>query len=307
MAGLKKEQLWNLRLRDARREIVAALPERAYSRSAIESVLSDNREAWRFPRTLHSDYFLEYLTRTKLFKRLLFTRIGEEPSASYSGEMTLFVTPDASRFDIALGLRNGSFLSHLSAAYLHGLTNLLPSVFYTNKEQAPKKTSRTRETELVQEAVDRAFAKPARSTGLSYSDGEVRVILLNGMFTDELDVHEVTSAEEGRMYRATSLERTLIDCTVRPAHAGGIHEVLAMYEAARERISLRRLRKLLDDLAFIYPYRQAVGFLLERAGYTRKQTDLFAHPNFTLNFYLDYAIPEAEFSSTWRLHYPRGF
>lgn len=305
--GLIREELWKLRLKDARKSIIAALPEKTYTRQAIETVLVEERDEWRFPRTLHSEYFLDYLVRSKIMQRHLFTKEGDAGSATYSKEMTLFAKPEATDFDIALGLRGKSFFSHLSAAYIHGLTNLVPKVFYTNREQAPKGPAGTSEADLKQDAVDGAFAKPARKTGLVYTDERIRVVLLAGMFTDQLDVVEANLTEAEEAYLTTSLERTLIDCTVRPAHAGGIHEVLGMYEAARERLSVRRMHKLLEQFAFVYPYRQAVGFMLERAGYPKKQQALFETPSFNIDFYLEYAMPETEFSSRWRLHYPRGF
>lgn len=302
-----KEERWKLRLQDARRDISSLLTETIYAPQTLEALLSQHREEWRFPRTLHSEFFLDYLVRTRLLQKHIFTRVGEKELVSYPEEITLFAKPDASDFDIALGMRSRSHLSHLSAAYLHGLTDLVPRIVYTNREQTPKGNRSTTGGVLKQEAVDRAFSKPERATGYAYTDERVQVVLLNGMFTNRLDVYDAPFGENGRLYPSTSLERTLIDCVVRPNHAGGIHEVLSMYEAARERVSVRRLRKVLDDLAYTYPYRQAIGFMLERAGVDSKQLRAFEHPSFEIDFYLDYEMSETEYSSRWRLKYPKGF
>ncbi len=65
----------------------------------------------------------------------------------------------------------------------------------------------------------------------------------------------------------TSLERTLIDITVRPNYAGGAFAVLDAYRQAIERnlISSNKLVVVFNSIPFIYPYHQAIGFYLERA------------------------------------------
>src|SRR5690606_15410578 len=126
-------------------------------------------------------------------------------------EVVLYATTDAHDVDVAMGLRTNSYLSHLSAAYVHGLTNLIPRVYYTNKEQAPK--AARPQAALTQNAVTSAFAKAERSTGLEYTDGRIAVVLLAGKATNRLEVFDTPFPGEQREYPTTSLERTLIDCT----------------------------------------------------------------------------------------------
>jgi hypothetical protein len=71
--------------------------------------------------------------------------------------------------------------------------------------------------------------------------------------------------------RETSLERTLIDVTVRPGYAGGIEGVLNAYRRALDAISVSRPVNILKQLDYVYPYHQAVGFYMERAGFQDKQ------------------------------------
>jgi predicted transcriptional regulator of viral defense system len=306
MAGISREQRWVFRLRDARSLIAERLTANVLKEKELEQLLAEGRGEWKLPRTLNLDFFADYLIKTKLLRRLVFKRQSESSAASYPAELKLYARPNVSLFDISLGLRPGSFLSHLSAAYVHGLTEVLPRTIYVNKEQAPKALNE-RPNKLVQESIDQAFAKPARRSGFAYTSDEVTLVLLAGQNSGNLDVVDV-NAPDGNSYPTTSLERTLIDCVVRPSQAGGIHEVKNMYEAARDRVSLRRLRKVLDDLRFVYPYRQSIGFLLQKAGYLEQRYSMFKDPSFENDFYIDYAIPEGrrEYSSEWRLYVPKG-
>ncbi|HTA89339.1 MAG TPA: hypothetical protein VK745_07185 [Polyangiaceae bacterium] len=306
MPGLRREQLWTVRLRDARSEIATRLSLNVFRENDLEKILAEGRSEWRLPQTLYLDFFVDYLVKTKLLRKLIFTRQAERSAVSYPAELKIYVKPNASPFDIALGLRPGSFLSHLSAAYVHGLTELLPRTIYVNKEQSAKALNE-RSAKLAQQSIDDAFSKAARRSGFAYTSDDLVLVLLAGQNSGNLDILDI-SGPDGNNYATTSLERTLIDCTVRPSQAGGIHEVKNMYEAARERVSVRRLRKLLNDLHFIYPYRQSIGFLLEHTGYPEPRSHTFKQPPFENDFYLDYAIPKErrEYSSDWRLYFPKG-
>ena len=302
--GLAREDLWKLRLRDSRPAIAASLVQRTYTVSALSGLLEESREAWRLPKTLQTEFFLDYLVKSKLLRRESLSLREPSTHSSYADKLVIYAKPDATPIETALTVRQGSFLSHLSAAYVHGLTNLVPRVIYTNKEQPPKQSD-GRERSLSQQAIDKVFSKSARVTALAYVYEEYEIVLLAGQSTGKAEVADF-AAPDGRTYPATSLERTLIDCTVRPLHAGGIHEVVNMYAAAKDRMSVRRLRKLLDDLNFLYPYRQSIGFLLERTGHPAERLAMFEKPPFEFDFYIDYALPQRAYSSRWRLYYPEG-
>lgn len=64
----------------------------------------------------------------------------------------------------------------------------------------------------------------------------------------------------GAKVRVTSLERTLLDATVRPGYAGGVANVLEAYRRAREDLNVSRLINTLGELDHVYPYHQAIGF-----------------------------------------------
>jgi predicted transcriptional regulator of viral defense system len=112
---------------------------------------------------------------------------------------------------------------------------------------------------------------------------------------------------EGGRIRVTDVERTLIDVTVRPVYAGGPFEVLKAYKVARPKVSVNKLAATLKKLDYIYPYHQAIGFYLERAGvYTESSIALLRKFDFKYDFYLTHQIKEKAYSERWRLYFPKG-
>jgi len=115
------------------------------------------------------------------------------------------------------------------------------------------------------------------------------------------------AADTGEAIDVTRLERTLIDITVRPAYAGGIYQVLEAYKGAKERISVNTLIATLKKLDYVYPYHQAIGFYMERAGYEESRTERLLQMGVSLDFYLVHGIKNPDYDSKWRLFYPKGF
>jgi hypothetical protein len=121
----------------------------------------------------------------------------------------------ASPIAVALSIKkDDAFFSHASALWIHGLSNDDQN-FFVNKEQSPKPQTAS---PLSQDGIDRAFQNQQRRSKLSYKYQGARISLLNGKHSARLAV-EPAKARTGHKLDVTSIERTLIDITVRPAYA----------------------------------------------------------------------------------------
>lgn len=262
----------------------------------IGRFLAEHRTEWGLNQSMKLGAFLNYLLKNAPLKRV-------KLKLPYRPE-TLFTWGDVSPYQIALGVKAGSYLTHYTAMALHQLTTQVPKTIFVNVEQRPLPAPKD---PLVQERIDQAFRRTnQRMTNNVVEFGKFRLAYINGKYTNQLGVIDIEPSP-GEKLRVTGLERTLIDIAVRPAYAGGVAEVAAAYENAKSAVSVNTLSALLSQLDYIYPYHQVVGYYLERAGYKESLLSLFESKPMNFDFYLTYGMTETSYSRRWRLHVPKGF
>ncbi len=289
------------RIQIAKQDIVKLFESngpRLYSHSECAQILDENRGFWRLAQRMNADDFIAYLLdKTSLRRIELKSLIGKPAIVRYAwGEVSVF--------RVALSARRHAYFSHGTAVFLHGLTDQLPKVLYVNEEQSAKPS--IGQLHVSQEALDAAFRRPQRESNQAYDHGDYRLYVLNGKHTGRLEVGEMLGPD-GEPLAVTKLERTLIDITVRPSYGGGVHKVLEAYQAAKDRVSTNTLVATLKKLDFTYPYHQAIGFLMARAGYEPHRLDLIRRMGLKMDFYLAHGMAQTTFDRDWRLHVPVDF
>jgi len=288
------------RLQIAKADIVSlfdSLPNRVLWQSDLSAILSKNRAFWRLAQSTTTNLFVDFLLHATALEKVEMKAVNHEKTDN----VVRYVWKDATPYEIALSLKRNAYLCHATAMFLHGLTDQISFRIYVNSEQSPKAGSGI----LTQEGIHRAFAGKQRESTFVFRFGTTDAVLVWGKNTGNLEVEELK--HEGATLQVTRLERTLIDIAVRPSYAGGVFQVLEAYRKAKDRVSVSLLIATLKKLGYVYPYHQAIGFYMQRAGFSEKQYGRLKALGLAYDFYLTYDLRDKDFDPGWRLFFPKGF
>jgi hypothetical protein len=286
------------KLQLAKKQITAffdAAEKRVFSRRGLSTVLAQNRNNWQLAQGTTANDFIEFLCQKAELREVNLK----------SDKYVLpprYIWGQVSPYLLALSIRKAGYLSHATAVSLHSLTDQIPKTVYVNFEQSPKPRSGT----LNQESITRAFANRQRRTNYTFRYQDWQIAILSGKQTGRLGVI-TTKGPQGESLDVTNLERTLIDITVRPEYGGGVYQVLQAFRSAKPQMSVNALIAVLKGLDYVYPYHQAIGFYMQKAGYDESRWARLRQLDFKYDFYLAHDIREKDYDSQWRLFYPKGF
>ena len=283
------------RIQIAKPDIVAYFDAhaRVLKLKEIAAILSRERAFWRLAQHTTTRQFIKFLKEHGKLKQLDFP-------FPYRAE-TRYIWGEVPLLEVLLTLKKNSYFSHFTAVRLHGLTEQVPKTIYLNYEQRPQPQN----PYLEQGRIAAAFSRRPRISQNSINFDDVRVCMVNGMYTNQLGVVNDQVSYDGETkisVRLTNIERTLIDITVRPIYAGGVFEVQKAFMLAKD-----TLVAMLQKLKYVYPYHQAIGFYLERAGYKPNLLELLRRFPMDYDFYLAHEMGETEYIKDWRLYIPKGF
>lgn len=296
------------RIQIARDDIVKAFKEGpcVLQMRDLVRTFESQRGDWRLAKSMSVQAFTKWMIEKTSLKevRLPF------PQRKVVG----YTWGDVPLLETLLGLVDNSYYSHYTALRIHGLTEQVPKIIYLTqaKGSGTALNRQVPDEPFDQSAIDLAFSRPPRASKneLELPKEGVRVVLLQGAYQAAAGITagsvNLGGARELQL-KYTTLERTLIDIVVRPFYAGGVFEVAKAFEHARDRVSVNGMAALLSHLEFGYPYHQAIGYHLERAGYKKSVVAIFSRLPMNRDFYLTHEMGATSYVSRWRLYVPQGF
>lgn len=264
-----------------------------YSYNDLRNMLLSKKDEWNLSRGTTVNAFITHLKTMGLCAFEL--RFLYETFQRFSWN----ALDDQIILQIAASLKPKAYFSHHSAIYLHQLTHQTPKNIYINLEQPIRPAP---SGQMLQVNIDRAFKAAPRATNNYTTLGDYTIFLLSGKNTENLGVIETNGSS-----RVTNIERTLLDATVRPAYSGGVLEVLKAYKEAKGKVSVSKMKSYLKKIGHSYPYHQAIGFFLERAGYDDQKLKLMSSIAMKFDFYLVNQIKNPGYSKKWKIYYPKEF
>jgi hypothetical protein len=273
-------------------QVLARSGRRLFSPADLARILQEVRLNPGFSKSPGLKGFVDLLLQTKTLQKVHLT-------STYPLRTTRYAYAPFTELELAVSLRPNSYLSHATAAFLHSLSETESQFVYVNQEQSAK----SHLGPLTQAALNRAFATSQRQSAFIVTHEQTKIMFLSGKDTRQLGVQEITG-KQGELIRVTDIDRTFIDLAVRPSYSGGIHNVLRIYTGATAKTTAERLAEMLKGLAYLYPYHQAIGFLLARAGYAPESLTPLAKLGCHFDFFLSHGMTKTKFDSQWRVHYP---
>ena len=271
--------------------------------SDVASALQTNRTFWRLAGSTSFKGFTEFLCEKTAMRKVQFPFPQREITGYVWGAVPLL--------EVLLGLIEHSYLSHYTAVRIHGLTEQVPKTVFLSHEKSRNTTGSSAHPDLFdQSAIDSAFQRPPRASQNEVTVDDVRIVLLQSAYHAALGITAGPvnyGGERDLLLRYTTLERTLVDIVVRPFYAGGVFEVAKAFENAKDKVSVNTLASMVRRMDFGYPYHQAIGYYLERAGYKGSVIDIFSKMPMNRDFYLTHQMRKTSYVKAWRLHVPEGF
>jgi hypothetical protein len=260
----------------------------------LSALLEQEREQWDLAKGMNGPEFARKLVEAKFIREHAF------PFPHRSERR--YAKPHVPMLAVLQSLRAGAYYTHASAMQVHEIMTEPVNDIYINFEQPEHERGDLPE----QSRIDAAFkGNPRRTNNVMH--GETGYItMLNGMQTGSLGVEKYATMldSEPANIRVTNLERTLIDITVRPYYSGGVEKVLLAFQRSRDRVDVRQLVRYLAKLNYVYPYHQAIGWYMQKSGYSDKQLKALRSLPRLRRFYLTHKMHAPIFDEAWQIFVP---
>lgn len=244
------------------------------------------------------------LQKEKIIKPYTLTAKNKKNITLYCSRTIKKLTP----YELAESLFPKGYFCNLSSIYYHQLTNQVPNSVYICNDTITAK-QKNHKNILTNSTLRSAFIGSHRYTNFVFNFGHYEVIVVDRAKKSRYGVVEIHSSR-GLLPNHSSVtccERALIDAVVSPQYNGGILSVFEFFRSAQKKINIAKLLEIYEQLDFIYPYSQSIGFFLDKAGLKKYATAIYKAFPPVRTFYIDHnAKTSWSYDKKWMIYYPPG-
>jgi hypothetical protein len=197
-------------------------------------------------------------------------------------------------YELARSFKKNSFFSMSTSLNLQGYSNYRNNFIFVSSELSEK--VRYDDSELTQEALDKAFAKPYRRTHSVGKYEDKNIVFLSPKYTKNFAVIE-------KKYPISSINRAFVEMIINVQYFRNSLEIIDTFIPLKEKLDIDEVFDIVEEFDLIYPYFQCVGYYLEHIGFTKDELTVFKDEVSELKFYTDKNQDVYKFDDFWNMYY----
>lgn len=276
-----------------------------------ESIISDllRKKTFLFVDRIYLNNFCSYIINYIFEKNILSEvnfEINKKTISLLTNSKTL-ITDD----HIIYYLLSDLLLSHQTSAYFNNLTDDLGNTFFVNKfsKENPINCFNNKIKKLDQKSINKSFEKPMRKSSLIYNlsinGNDNKIFFLNSRPNTKKYSNKIQKYNYNLFIN--SIEKTLLDITVRPSYLKDWKELIKIYRNSINKININKFIEVFKEANYIYPYHQSIGFLLESTGHSLDTYEYFYSLPKKNDFFIFYNsdLSKMDYNKKWKIYHPK--
>jgi hypothetical protein len=239
------------------------------------------------------DLFFSSFLQFLIEKEIIYIHTIIFPSKTYT---RYSIKKEIDIFAFVYTFETRAFFSMTTALYLQGLSAYKSNNIFLSVEQSDKQ--HTFSADLSQASIDSAFVSGKSrypSAIVSYED--YNIIIASPKHTDDVGV----IIHNG--YRMSSIDRALVELIINVQYVRNLDQLIEIFRPIKEKLNIDNILHILDRYNLIYPYYQAVGFILNQLGFDINQLKSFSDKISGYDFYIERGKDHYDYNSYWKMYY----
>jgi len=197
-------------------------------------------------------------------------------------------------YELVRSFKKNSFFSMSTSLNLQGYSNYRNNFIFVSSELSEK--IRYDDSELTQEAIDKAFVKPYRRTHSVGKYEDKNIVFLNPKYTKNYAVIE-------KKHPLSSINRAFVEMIINVQYFRNSLEIIDTFIPLKKKLDIDEVFDIVEKFDLIYPYFQCVGYYLEHIGFTKDELTDFKNEVSELKFYTDKNQDVYKFDEYWNIYY----